>query len=98
MRILNKHTDRIPKDSVYIGRPSKWGNPYSHLPKSLATNNVATREVAIQLYENWIRTQTHLLDDLPELVGKDLVCFCAPLSCHGEVLIKLLKERGFIDV
>ena len=26
--LLNKYKDNIPSDAVYIGRGSKWGNPY----------------------------------------------------------------------
>lgn len=31
-RVLNKYKDKIPEDAVYIGRPSKWGNPYPVTP------------------------------------------------------------------
>jgi hypothetical protein len=27
-----------------------------------------------------------------ELAGRDLVCWCAPLPCHGDVLLRLLSE------
>lgn len=27
-RVLNKHHAGIPADAVYIGRGSKWGNPF----------------------------------------------------------------------
>ena len=29
---------------------------------------------------------------LPELRGKDLVCWCAPLACHGDLLLRLAGE------
>lgn len=76
---------------VYIGRPSKWGNPFSHLSPNgtLAKYRVATREDAVAAYENWIQGQPQLLADLPELRGKVLGCWCAPLLCHGEVLVRL---------
>lgn len=71
---------------VYIGRPSKWGNPFI-----IGTHG--TREQVIAKYEEWIRMQPELLAALPELKDKKLACFCRPLhSCHGDVLIKLLKE------
>lgn len=83
------------KYDVYIGRPSKWGNPYSHLPNTLAKYKVATREEAIEKYEKWIRNNPELLVDLPELEFKVLGCWCKPnYSCHGDVLVKLLKERN----
>jgi len=77
---------------VYIGRPSKWGNPYSHLENTLADFQVNTREEAIEKYREWIRDQSHLLNSLFELKDKVLGCWCSPKPCHGDVLIELLKE------
>jgi hypothetical protein len=76
---------------VYIGRPSKWGNPFSHLPNSIAKYKVNNREEAIEKFEEWITKGggQHLLNDLHELKGKTLGCWCAPQSCHGDVLLKL---------
>lgn len=34
----------------------------------------------------------HLLKDLHELKGKTLGCFCKPLSCHGDILVRLADE------
>lgn len=75
---------------VYIGRPSIWGNPFSHLPKkTLAAFRVETRDEAIARYEEWLMAQPHLLDALKTLRGKVLGCWCAPLACHGDVLARL---------
>lgn len=82
-------------DKVYIGRPSKWGNPYTHLvAKNLAEFKVETREQAIEAYREWITNGDgkHLLNDLHELKGKTLVCWCKPLSCHGDVLLELINK------
>lgn len=73
------------KYDVYIGRPSKWGNPFQ-------IDSGLSREEAIKDYEWWIKTQPHLMAALPELKGKVLGCWCAPKPCHGDVLLKLLKE------
>ena len=96
MRVV--HCKREPYD-VYIGRPSKWGNMWSHLGESrtLAIHRTKTREEAIAAYEEWIRTQTELLDALPELAGKVLGCWCKPQACHGDALVRLCKERGLIE-
>lgn len=91
------HCDKEPFD-VYIGRPSKWGNPFSHLNDStLAKFKVNSRQEAIDKYREWIRTQQHLLDSLDELEGKVLGCWCKPKSCHGDVLVELIKERMVED-
>lgn len=78
---------------VYIGRGSPWGNPFTHLylPDTLASVQVATREEAISRYEQWVVTQPDLMACLEKLRGKRLGCHCAPLVCHGDVLVKLLS-------
>lgn len=77
---------------VYIGRPSKFGNPFSHKPSNIAEIKVATREEAVSRYREWILTQPDLMASLEELRGKRLGCFCHPKLCHGHVLIELLGE------
>ncbi len=77
------------KYDVYIGRPSKWGNRFSHKPSSLAEVKVASREEAVAKYEEWILEQADLLAALPELRGKVLACWCSPQPCHGDVLARL---------
>lgn len=76
------HCKREPYD-VYIGRPSKWGNPF---PLSMG------RTACINAYEKWILTQPQLLADLHELKDKTLGCWCKPKPCHGDVLVKLIKQ------
>ena len=74
-------------DYVYIGRGSEWGNPFKVIP-----HGEHTREEAIAMYEAYIQTQPRLLELLPTLKGKTLGCYCKPLACHGDTLIKLLTE------
>lgn len=84
-RVLNQKIVGRPKDAVYIGRPSKWGNPF-------IIGVHGTRDEVIQKYEDWIKRQDKLIGALHEIRGKNLVCFCAPAKCHGDVLIKLANE------
>ncbi len=87
------HCKKEPYD-VYIGRGSKWGNPYTHLPNTSAPWQVDSREDAIRLYEEWIRSQPELMGAIKkELKDKVLGCYCAPLACHGDVLIKIANEE-----
>ena len=51
-----------------------------------------TRQEVIDKYEKWIVTQPELMNSLHELKGKDLVCCCKPLPCHGDVLLRLVEE------
>lgn len=67
---------------VYIGRPSKWGNPY-HIGKD------GTRAQVIHKYRNYLLNSPHLLAKLHTLKGLRLACYCAPKPCHGDVLAEL---------
>jgi hypothetical protein len=85
------------KYNVYIGRPSKWGNPFTHWPDgtTLAKHVVEDREAAVNAYREWITNGDgkHLLNDLHELKGgKILGCWCKPQACHGDVLLELLDK------
>lgn len=77
---------------MYIGRPSRWGNPYSHLPNTLAEFRVGSREEAIAMYEIWLKQQPELMASLHELKEKVLGCWCSPQACHGDVLVRLANE------
>lgn len=68
-------------DEVFIGRPSKWGNPF-------AIGRDGSRAEVIDRYDAWLDSQPELLAALPELDGKVLVCFCKPARCHGDVLAR----------
>lgn len=87
-QVLNKKFASVPKDAVYIGRPSKWGNPF-------VIGKDGSRDVVIQKYRDWISTQPHLVAQAKqELRGKDLVCFCAPAKCHGDILLAIANEEN----
>ena len=64
---------------------SQWANPFN-IPNKAAFEQ---REHAIASYERWLCDKPELMAALPELRGRDLCCWCAPLACHGDVLIRL---------
>lgn len=76
------------KDSdcdVYIGRGSKWGNPFR-----IGKNG--SREEVIEKYKEWLMHTEALLANLCELKDKVLGCHCKPLPCHGDVLVELVNS------
>lgn len=87
------HCKKYPYD-VYIGRPSKWGNPFSHRHGTSARYKVGSRQEAIEAFRNWITIGEgrHLLAQLHELAGKTLGCWCKPDACHGDVLAELVLQ------
>ena len=73
------------KFDVYIGRPSKWGNPFT-------IGKDGTRNEVIEKYRDWIKTQPDLIESLHELRDKTLGCWCSPNACHGDILVELANE------
>jgi hypothetical protein len=80
----------MPPDTVYVGRPTKWGNPYR-------VGRHLTRAEAVARYRAYLLAEGYpLLDALHEIRGKNLGCWC-PLDqpCHADVLLELANEpRG----
>jgi hypothetical protein len=76
---------------VRIDRKTKWGNPFF-----LVHDTPLMRDAVINDYEKWVRQR--LSDgalDIEELVDADrLGCWCKPKPCHGDVLVKIIKERN----
>lgn len=81
--VVNKRRHKPTPEDVYIGRPSKFGNPF-------AIGQDGDRAAVIAKYEEWLRGEIEgnriTRDDLASLRGKCLVCWCAPAACHGDVL------------
>lgn len=92
-RKLVVHCKKEPYD-VYIGRPSKWGNPFTHHKHPTAGEVIVeSREEAIECYKNWLSTRPDLIEAAKkELKGKVLGCWCDPLDCHGHILAKAANE------
>lgn len=78
------HCKKEPYD-VYIGRPSKWGNPY-------IIGEFGTREECVAEYTHYLESNPELLAALLELRGKTLGCWCSPHSCHGDILMELANK------
>ncbi len=76
---------------VYVGRPSKWGNPF-------VVGRDGTRTEVIAMYRAYLLESTALIEALPELKGKLLGCSCLPMPCHAEVLAELANsENTFVE-
>jgi hypothetical protein len=79
-----KVVHRREAHDVFIGRPSKWGNPY-------VIGRDGDRQTVINKYVGYLHARPDLLLAIPELHGKTLGCFCSPLPCHGDVLADLAE-------
>ena len=72
----------LAPDSVFVGRPSKWGNPYK-------IGRDGTRKEVIERYREYLLSRPDMIVQCSELRGKNLICFCAPLACHADILLVL---------
>lgn len=95
---------------VYIGRSSKdelhFGNPFSHKSTDLAYK-VNTLEDSIQEFVNWLQDddtdieperRKWILENIPNLKGKRLGCFCKPSVCHGDILAALTEGESLENI
>lgn len=85
MKVYNKNKDNIPLDAIYIGRGSKWGNPF-------IIGIDGNRNEVCDKFEKQILPNL----DVSELIGKDLICFCKPLRCHGDSIIEKIEKMNFL--
>lgn len=87
VQVKRKKGFRLPPRTVYVGRPTKWGNPYRP-----GTN--VTPAQAVAKYRGFLRERPDLMMALPELKGKNLACWCKPdAPCHADILLELANEK-----
>lgn len=95
---------RMPEGAVYVGRPTKWGNPFKVLPAVVCEAcgfvelEAVTAEQALREYREFLERPQNLhgwtmptrADIQRELRGKDLACWCRlDQPCHADVLLEL---------
>lgn len=87
--IHNLRKTRPREGDVNITRTSIFGNPY-HITEK------CPRDEAIRLYAIYAREKVKVdpifAAAVKGLRDKRLLCWCAPLACHGEVLKMICEE------
>jgi hypothetical protein len=82
--VLNKTSGRT--DGVYVGRPSKFGNPFE-------IGKDGSRAEVIRKFEKYLNGNEALIAEVKaELKGKNLICWCAPKACHATVLLQIANS------
>lgn len=90
-KILNKYHSGVPEGSVYIGRGSPYGNPFK-------IGEDGTRVEVIEKFRRYVFNNKELLNLIrTELPGKDLVCYCAPKKCHGDIILEIANGNAILD-
>ena len=93
-RIQRKRTEgwQMPPDTIYVGRPSKWGNPF-HTHYDVPGGYPMEPQMAIDAYRQMLLDEGGVMangdahsrrlgpiitveDVRQELRGKDLACWC----------------------
>lgn len=104
IKVVNKHYHRATNHDIAIHRGTALGNVFSHLPNSRAKYQVETRDEAVDRFEVYINEMIRVKDPkicfaLNEIYraalrgNVNLVCFCRPARCHGEVIQKIIEKK-----
>ena len=91
------------KCDIYIGRREHgmhYGNPAGHKKSDIAVVKTKSRKQAITFYKDWLdgkypeiepERRQWILENMHDLKGKKLGCYCFPLACHGNILVEMLE-------
>lgn len=86
--LVNRHKSKDFDE--YIGRGTKWGNPF---PVDLGKGH--TRQIVVEMYREYLyeclADGRLTIQDFLDLSGKRIACSCAPLVCHGDVIIEVFN-------
>lgn len=76
----------MPEGAIYVGRPTRWGNPFPL--------GVIPIEDVLESYRTWATLRVFEQPDfLMPLRDKDLACFCKENApCHADVLLELANQ------
>ncbi len=81
--VVRKKTPNV----VYVGRPTKFGNPF-------VIGRDGNRAAVIAKFEEYLKESPELLKAVrEELRGRDLSCWCAPKACHADVLLRYANGK-----
>ena len=99
-RIQRKRTKgwRMPPNTVYVGRGSRWGNPFIVGVECIdkdGTDFIMSPERAVKWYREKLESRPYgkVVELLAPLKGKDLCCWCKLTDpCHADVLLELANN------
>lgn len=107
-RIQRKRTKgwRMPPNTVYVGRGSVFGNPFTSAGRVCAGWSEPMATMLVDMFKEWLagsdrqwagaasyHARANMLAALPRLGGKNLACWC-PLHqpCHADVLLEIANR------
>ena len=78
-------------DTVYVGRRHPWFGAGSKFANPYKLSSCKSRDECLELYANYLKS-SNLVNEIHELRGLELGCWCDPLPCHTHIILKLLGE------
>ena len=89
----------MPDGTIYVGRPTKWGNPFvagdrvTRKPWCFSVEIVEDNTHAVKLFREYAEVTVWVQALLEDLRGHDLACWCAlDQPCHADVLLELANR------
>jgi len=95
---------RMPPNTIYVGRPTEWGNPFRVGDREPGGTICfipiyqPNGDAVMKAYREYVERNAVLVEDAREkLRGKDLACWC-PLGqpCHADILLELANQPAEI--
>lgn len=109
IRIQRKRTKgwKMPPNTVYVGRPTQWGNPFY-------VGHHGTAQKCVDLYhklmfpyrhhepenglERFYISTCNMESIIHELRGKNLACWCSlDQPCHADVLLEVANDGSLLQ-
>lgn len=96
---------KMPENTVYVGRPTVWGNPFTD-KYAIDAGFYGNKDFLPYCFRDWIgggdwfwggeecnERRNRLIAALPTLRGKNLACWCRlDQPCHADVLLELANR------
>lgn len=106
-RVVNRKEGNHP-NAIYVGRPTHFGNPFTHLMNVKGAIRVDTRDDAVELQRQWLAGEIEIPDlnqqrikaigEILTLRNRQIECWCSPEACHGTTLALWADSRPPIRV
>lgn len=79
----------MPESAAYVGRPTRWGNPYR-----IEHRTTSAHRTAVAMFEDYLKRHPELIQAAcVELAGCDLACWCPlDLPCHADVWLRAAND------
>ena len=101
--VVNKYKHIPTENDVYIGRGSVLGNPFTSIKDKVTKAEFICedREQSIESFREYLKLKISqkdrkICDELNRIYKMkevNLICFCKPKSCHGDVIKEVISAK-----